>query len=87
MLFHTERLFGPGVPQWVAEFLRIFSQGVKVWVEIVLMAGNGGLVEAGEPVIVVAGSHRGADTALVMSGATSMDLKRLHVAQILCKPL
>jgi uncharacterized protein len=87
MLFHTDKLFGPGVPQWVADFLRIFCQGVKVCVEILLMAGNGGLVEAGERVIVVAGSGRGADTALIMTGATSMNLKQLHISQILCKPL
>ena len=68
MLFHTDKLFGPGPAQWVAEFLRMFSQGVKVCVEILLMAGNAGLVEVGEPVVVVAGTHRGADTALIVTG-------------------
>ncbi len=75
------------MPQWVADFLRAFCEGVKVCVEIALMAANAGLVEAGEQVVVVAGTHRGADTALVMTGATSMDPKQLHISRILCKPL
>jgi hypothetical protein len=87
MLFHTEHLFGPGPAQWVADFLRAFSQGVKVCVEILLMAGNGGLLEPGEQVIVVAGTHRGADTALVMTGATSINPKQMRISRILCKPL
>lgn len=87
MLFHTDKLFGVGTPQWVAEFLRMFCQGVKVCVEILLMACNGGLVEIGEQVIVVAGSGRGADTALLMTGGTSMDPQKAHISQILCKPL
>jgi len=87
MLFHTDKLFGQGVPQWVADFLRMFCQGVKVCVEILFMAGNAGLVTAGEQVIVIAGSGRGADTALLMTGATSMDPKQAHISQILCKPL
>ena len=87
MLFHQEKLFGPGPAQWVADFLRAFSQGVKVCVEILLMAGNAGLVEQDEQVVVVAGTGWGADTALVMTGATSTNLKAMHISRILCKPL
>ena len=87
MLFHQEKLFGNGPAQWVANFLRAFCQGVKVCVEILLMAGNAGLVEQGEEVIVVSGTGRGADTALVMTGATSTNLKGMHISRILCKPL
>ena len=87
MLFHQEKLFGEGPAQWVANFLRAFCQGVKVCVEILLMAGNAGLVQEGEQVVVVAGTGRGADTALVMTGATSGNLKAMHISRILCKPL
>jgi hypothetical protein len=87
MLFHQEKIFGQGPAQWVANFLRAFCQGIKVCVEILLMAGNAGLVDEGEQVVVVAGTGRGADTALVMSGATSGDLKAMHVSRVLCKPL
>ena len=87
MLFHQEKLFGTTVGKTVADFLRVFCQGVKVCVEILLMAGNAGLVEAGEEVIVVAGTGRGVDTALVMRGATSAEPKDLHVSRVLCKPI
>lgn len=87
MLFHMEKLWGSGTPQVVADFLRFFCQGVKVCVEILLMAANGGLVDAGEQVIVVAGTGRGADTALVMTAGTSIAPKQIHISQILCKPL
>jgi hypothetical protein len=87
MLFHQEHIFGQGPAQWVANFLRAFCQGVKVCVEILLMAGNAGLVDEEEQVVVVAGTGRGADTALVMTGATSGNLKAMHISRILCKPL
>ena len=87
MLFHQEKIFGEGPAQWVANFLRAFCQGVKVCVEILLMAGNAGLVAEGEQVVVVAGTGHGADTALVMTGATSGNLKAVHISRILCKPL
>ena len=87
MLFHQENIFGQGPAQWVANFLRVFCQGVKVCVEILLMAGNAGLVEEEEQVVVVAGTGRGADTALVMTGATSGNLKAMHISRVLCKPL
>lgn len=87
MLFHQDKLWGTGTPQVVANFLRFFGQGVKVCVEILLMASNGGLVEAGEEAVVVAGTGRGADTALIMTGGTSVSPSPVHVSQILCKPL
>jgi hypothetical protein len=87
MLFHQEKIFGEGPAQWVASFLRAFCQGVKVCVEILLMAGNAGLVAEGEEVVVVAGTGRGADTALLMTGATSGNLKAMHISRVLCKPL
>jgi hypothetical protein len=57
-----------------------------VCVEILQMAGNAGQVEEEEQV-VVARTGRGADTALVMTGATSGNLKAMHISRILCKPL
>ena len=87
MLFHQEKLWGEGAPQAVANALRFFCQGVKVCVEILLMAANAGLVARGEEVVVVAGTGRGADTALVMTGGTSVTPKEAHISRILCKPL
>lgn len=87
MLFHTDKLYGNETPRLIADYLRRFCQGFKVCIEILLMAGNAGLVDVGEVVVAVAGTGRGADTALIMSGATSMNFQKMHISQILCKPL
>jgi hypothetical protein len=87
MLFHTDELYGTLAPTVMANLLRCFCQGFKVCFEIVLMATDAGHVKSGETVIVVAGTGRGADTALVMQAASSQHLKRLRVNEILCKPL
>jgi hypothetical protein len=71
----------------MANLLRTFCQGMKVCVEITLMAVDGGHVGSGEPVVVVAGTGRGADTAVVALGAPSTRLTELHVTEIICKPL
>jgi hypothetical protein len=87
MLFHTERFYGVDTPTIMANLLRTFCQGMKVCVEIVLMATDAGLVDIGEQVVVVSGSGRGADTAVVAVASTSTHLADLHITEIICKPL
>jgi hypothetical protein len=87
MLFHTENLYGVNVPFIMASLLRTFCQGMKVCVEILLMAVDGGHVNTGEEVVVVAGSGRGADTSVVALAAPSTRLADLHITEIICKPL
>jgi uncharacterized protein len=87
MLFHTDKLYGTTAPQALANILRVFGQGFKVCVEIVLMAADGGCVAKGEKVIVVAGTGVGADTAMVATVAPSVKLSALRIHEILCKPL
>jgi hypothetical protein len=87
MLFHTDDFYGSRVPSMLAMLLRTFCQGMKVVQEILLMATNGGCVAAGEKVIVVAGTGRGADTAVVAIAAPSSRLHELHITEIICKPL
>ena len=87
MLFHTENLYDSNVPTLMANLLRCFCQGIKVCFEIALMATDAGLVAIGEKVIAIAGTGRGADTALVMQASSSRNLKKLRVNEILCKPL
>ncbi|MFY9813522.1 MAG: pyruvate kinase alpha/beta domain-containing protein [Dehalococcoidales bacterium] len=86
-LFATENLYGSPVPRVMAFLLRTFSQGMKVCVEMILMAVDGGFVASGEQVIAVAGSGRGADTAVVAIAASSRNLPDLHITEIICKPL
>ena len=87
MLFHTEDLYGIKTPQVMANLLRIFGQGTKVCVEIIMMACDGGCIEIGEKVIAVAGSGAGADTAIVAIASSSTKMKGLRVHEIICKLL
>ncbi|HWQ20048.1 MAG TPA: hypothetical protein VN455_09760, partial [Methanotrichaceae archaeon] len=87
MLFHTDNLYGSTTPTLMANLLRCFCQGFKVCFEIVLMATDAGLLSKGEKVIAIAGTGRGSDTALVMQAASTQNMRRLKVGEILCKPL
>jgi len=71
----------------VANTLRIFGQGMKVVCEIALMAADAGLVRTDEDIIVIGGTGRGADTAVVLRPVNSEDFFDLKVKEILCKPL
>jgi len=70
----------------IADVLRIFGQGIKVVCEMAAMAADGGLVRTDEDIIAVAGSGRGADTAVVITPANTHDFFDLKVREILCKP-
>jgi len=87
MLFHTEDLYGIRTPQVMANLLRTFSQGIKVCVEILMMACDGGCVEIGEKVIAVGGTGAGADTAIVATASTSNKIMGLRIQEIICKPI
>ena len=87
MLFHTDDLYGVKTPQLMANLLRIFGQGTKVVVEIIMMACDGGCVDAKETVIVVAGTGVGADTAVVATAAPSNKMPKLRIHEIICKPI
>jgi hypothetical protein len=70
----------------IAYTLRTFGEGMKVCLEIAVMAADAGLVTVGEPCIAVAGSGRGADTAVVLVPAHVQDFFDLHVMEVLAKP-
>ncbi|MBN1644104.1 MAG: hypothetical protein JW856_04735 [Dehalococcoidales bacterium] len=70
----------------VANTLRILGQGMKVTVEIAVMVADAGLVRTDEDIIVVAGTGRGADYAVVLRPVNSNAFFDLRVKEILCKP-
>lgn len=70
----------------IAYTLRTFGEGMKVCVEIALMAADAGLVSVGSPCITVAGTGRGADTAVVLVPVNAQDFLDLCVMEILAKP-
>lgn len=71
---------------FMANTLRMFGQGVKVAIEISLMAADAGLIIPDEDVIAIAGTARGADTAIVLKPAHAHDAFSLRVKEIICKP-
>jgi hypothetical protein len=74
------------VDEIIAHTLRIFGEGMKVACEITLMSADAGLIRTDEPVLAVAGTGRGADTAVILRGANVQDFFDLRVNEILCKP-
>lgn len=70
----------------VAATLRLFGQGIKVAVEISLMARDAGLVAFGQPIIAIGGSGRGADASIILTPGTSAHLLDTKIHAIICKP-
>lgn len=97
-VFHSsvlERsLWGPLSPeQLVKETLYSFGQGLKVAVEVALIAVSCGSIAPYEDVIGVGGSGKGADTAIVLRATypatmfTKETNKRLEIKEIIAMPI
>ncbi len=73
-------------------FRIVGGNGLKVAIEVALMATNAGVVPAGRDVITVAGTGNGLDTAIVLKTAYSIDIfsgdpsERPEVREILAMP-
>ena len=82
------REFGLWLPvELVAIVLRrVFCEGVKVAIEVTMMAVDAGLIPEGEDVVAVAGTGRGADTALHIKSASTSNFLKLKVRRVICKP-
>ncbi len=74
------------VDEMIAYSLRLFGEGVKVAVEISLMAADAGQIRTGEETIAIAGTGSGADTALVLRPANTHTLFDMRVLEVLCMP-
>ena len=70
----------------IAMTLRMFGQGMKVVCEIAAMAADAGLVRTDEECISIAGTGRGADTAVVIKPDYVHRLFDTRVKEIICKP-
>jgi len=70
----------------IAQTLRIFGEGMKVAVEIVTMAADAGLIPTDREVISIAGTGKGADTAIVVQPANSTRIFDITVKEIIAKP-
>lgn len=69
----------------IADTLRLLGQGVKVAVEITVMAVDAGVL-SGADVVAIGGTAKGADAALVIKPANQSDFFNLAIREIICKP-
>ena len=77
---------GYGPVEIMANTLRMFSQGTKVCVEVSTMALDAGKIPYGEPVLAIAGSGHGAETALLLTPSYTSSILETRIHRILCKP-
>ena len=70
----------------VADSLRMFCHGIKVCVEIAIMAAEAGHITPDQDVVAIAGSHRGADTAVALKPAYAANMFETKIRALLCMP-
>jgi len=79
--------FGGTTPvEIIANTLRRFSQGVKVAVEVSVMAADAGAVPTTEDIIAVGGSGSGCDAALVLKAAHMNNFFDMKIREIIAMP-
>lgn len=72
----------------IAHTLRTFcGDGLKVAVEISIMAADAGLVPTDKSIIAIGGTHGGADTAIVLKPAHMNNFFDTEIKEILAKPI
>lgn len=83
----VRKKFGTLQPlELIANVLRLLGEGTKVCVEIVVMAADAGLIPVDKDVIAIAGTGRGADTALVVKPANTSRFFDLKIRETIAKP-
>ncbi len=70
----------------MASTLRIFGEGMKVAVEIALMAADAGTIRVDAPIASIAGTGHGSDTAVILLPTYSHTFFDLKVVEIICMP-
>ncbi|MGD9875363.1 pyruvate kinase alpha/beta domain-containing protein [Desulfococcus sp.] len=69
----------------IADTLRLFGQGVKVAVEVSIMAADAGALSGGD-IVAVGGTGKGADAAVVLKPANQSDMFDIRIREVICKP-
>lgn len=82
----SRKLGGVSRTEAIAEALRsLFGHGLKVCVEITVMAADSGAIPIKE-VVAVGGKSRGADTAVVIRPAHMNNFFDMEIKEIICMP-
>lgn len=76
----------PPVETIIASTLRLFCEGMKVAVEIVLMAADAYAIPIDKDVIAVAGTSAGADTAILIRPANTINFTQMDLHEVIAKP-
>ncbi len=83
----TKKFGGITQVEIIAHTLRLFGgEGIKVAVEVSVMAADAGLVPTNREIIAVGGSGSGADSAIVLKTAHMNNFFDLEVREIIVKP-
>ncbi|MDO4840747.1 MAG: pyruvate kinase alpha/beta domain-containing protein [Desulfovibrionaceae bacterium] len=77
---------GIGPVEVMAKTLYMFGQGLKVCVEVAVMALDAGLIPHGEDIIAVGGTGRGADTAVILTPEHASAILKTKIRGFICKP-
>ncbi|MFA6110161.1 MAG: pyruvate kinase alpha/beta domain-containing protein [Candidatus Latescibacterota bacterium] len=83
----TNRFGGVSHVEIIAHTLRQFGgEGIKVAVEVAVMAADAGLIPTDREVIAVGGTAAGADAAIVVRSAHMNNFFDLEIREIIAKP-
>ena len=83
----TGKFGGVSHVEVIAHTLRLFgTDGIKVAVEVAVMAADAGLVPTDREIIACGGTAGGADTAIVLKAAHMNNFFDLEIREIIAKP-
>lgn len=79
--------FGGVTPvEIIAETLRMFSQGIKVCVEITIMLADAGLIPVDEEILAIGGRAHGIDSAAIITPANMTNVFDMKIHEIIAMP-
>ena len=78
----TNKFGGVSHVEIIAQTLRLFGEGIKVAVEIAVMAADAGLVPTDREIIAAGGTGKGADAALVLQSAHMNNFFDLKIKEV-----
>jgi hypothetical protein len=82
----TDKSGGKSIEEIARDTLYRFGQGMKVAVEVALMAADAGLIPMDREVMAIGGTGEGADTCIVVKPAYPRKFHELEIREIVAKP-